>query len=146
MNFFKKLSTFILLSLPILNALQIQDVIHTSLTNAQIFQSNLIGFPIPAKTQFDDCKNPIRFQYVSSFSGIRVSSDMSVERIDQKMKIEIKNRLMKNTLIFEKIKPDLLHIQFDSHLYVHIPQKIHLYILQKKLKELIQKIDHEIKH
>ena len=48
--------------------------------------------------------------------------------------------------IFEKIKPDLLHIQFDSHLYVHIPQKIHLYILQKKLKELIQKIDHEIKH
>lgn len=141
MNLFKKtFACFILFSVPIVNALQIQDMINTPLTNSQIFQSNLIGYPIPEKTKLGDCKKPIRFQYVSSFSGIRVESDMSIEQMDRKMKIEIKNRLMKNTLIFEKIKPDILHVQFDSHLYVHIPQKIHLYILEKKLKELMDKI------
>jgi hypothetical protein len=140
MNFLKKLSTLFIVILPFFDALQIQEIIHTPLTNSQIFQSNLIGYPVPSKTQFDNYKEPIRFKYVSSFSGIRVTSDMSVERIDNKMKIEINNRLMKNTLIFEKIKPDILHIQFDSHLYVHIPRRIHLYILEKKLKELMNKI------
>lgn len=141
MNLFKKtIACFLLFGVPIFNALQIQDMINTPLTNSQIFQSNLIGYPIPEKTQLGSCKEPIRFQYVSSFSGIRVASDMSIEQIDKKMKIEIKNRLMRNVLIFEKIKPDVLHIQFDSHLYVHIPQKLHLYILEKKLKELIDKI------
>ena len=66
---------------------------------------------------------------------------MTVEQNDRKMKIEIKNHLMKNIVIFEKVKPDILHIQFDSQLYVHIfLKKIHLYILEKKLKELVDKI------
>lgn len=141
MNLFKNMIVCLLLfGVPIYNALQIQDMIKTPLTNSQIFQSNLIGYPIPEKSKLGDYKQPIRFQYVSSFSGIRVASDMSVEQNDRKMKIEIKNHLMKNIVIFEKVKPDILHIQFDSQLYVHIPQKIHLYILEKKLKELVDKI------
>lgn len=124
-----------------IEALRLNYTIKTPLTNSEIFSSNKMGFPIPDNTDLSSCKKtPLQFEYPSSFSGIRVNSEMKIRNQNQQMLIEIDNRFMKNIVVFEKISPDLLHIEFDSHLYVTIPKGIHLFIIKKKFKELIQNI------
>ena len=135
--FFLSLTSFAAM----VTCLRIDEMVHTTLTNQQIFYANKMGFPIPSHANLT--RTPLTFKYPAKFSGIQVPCDMAIQAEKSKMRIEIQNRLMKNIVVFEKVAPDLLHIQFDSHLYVRIPKRIHLYIIQKKLDELIDQIKNQ---
>ena len=140
---FKRLKIFIssLFFLPVMYGLKFNYLVATPLTFHEIFQKNTMNLPVSSDIDVDNLKKePLNLKYMSRFSGIKVDSELKIHSDGKKISVCVKNRFLENIVTFEKVQQDMLHIQVTSNLQMKIPEKIHFYIIKRKINEIIENI------
>jgi len=132
------------LFIDIFSCLRLDYLVHTPLSNDEIFSNSNIKFFFKAKRDQEiliDSPDLYQVRYPGGVMGYNYTTLFTISKQEKHVEILYKNQYIQNKIKFVPFDNcDGMHIQVESESSMNIPRFIHKRIIHDRIQEMMKKI------